>query len=181
VETASHARRDYGEVLKAYYRSYPNRGDGWRFIAWGRAERSRPYGSWGNGAAMRVSPVGFGCATLEEVLAEAERTAAPTHDHPEGIKGAQATAAAVFLARSGSSKAVIRDYTRATFNYPLWATLDEIRPHYRFDPSCGGTVPVAIQAFLESTDFEDAVRKAISVGGDSDTIACIAGGVAHAE
>jgi ADP-ribosylglycohydrolase len=171
---------EYGPLLKEYFRAFPGRGYGSRFIAWGRSGQSRPYGSWGNGSAMRVSPVGFAFDQLETVLAEAERSAAPTHDHPEGIKGAQATAVAVFLARTGESKPAIRDYVRQTFGYPLRQPLAEIRPTYRFDPSCQGTVTVAIQAFLESEDFEDAIRLAISVGGDSDTIACITGGVAHA-
>jgi len=129
---------------------------------------------------MRVSPVGYAYNTLEEVLARAEESAAVTHNHPEGIKGAQATAAAIFLARTGKTKEEIRHYTEATFGYDLSRSLDEIRPEYTFDVSCQGTVPQAIRAFLESTDYENAVRLAISLGGDSDTLACITGGIAQA-
>ena len=138
------------------------------------------YNSWGNGSAMRVSPVGFAFATAERVLAEAERTAAVSHNHPEGIKGAQAAALAVFLARSGASKEDIRADIAARFGYDMRRTVDDIRPGYAFDVSCQGTVPEALIAFLDSTSYEDAVRKAISLGGDSDTLACIAGGVAQA-
>lgn len=171
---------DYASSLKDWYRRYPNAGYGWRFIRWGRSADSRPYQSWGNGSAMRVSPVGFGIDTLERVLAEAKRSAEATHDHPDAVQGAQATAAVIFLARTGKGREEIREYVRSTFGYPLDQTVDEIRPGYRFDPSCRGTVPPAITAFLESSDFEDAVRKAVSLGGDSDTLACITGGMAHA-
>jgi ADP-ribosylglycohydrolase len=129
---------------------------------------------------MRVSSVGWACIDLESVLQEAQRSAEVTHSHPEGIKGAQATASAVYLARTGSAKHHIRDYIEATFHYDLRASLDEIRPSYRFDVSCQGSVPQAIIAFLESENYEDAVRKAISLGGDSDTQACIAGAIAEA-
>lgn len=171
---------DYETNLKHYAHLYPNAGYGMHFMVWARRDRKGPYNSWGNGAAMRVSPVGFAFETLDEVLAEAERTAAVTHNHPEGIKGAQSTAAAVFLARTGHDREAIRKYITETFGYNLDTPLDVIRPQYRFDISCQGTVPVAFRAFLESTDYEDAVRKAISVGGDSDTIACITGGIAQA-
>ena len=129
---------------------------------------------------MRISPVGFAYDTLEEVLERAEYFTAITHNHPEGIKGAQATAAAVFLARKGSSKEEIKAAIESRFGYDLSRSLDEIRPTYAFDVSCQGTVPQAITAFLESRDFEDAIRKAVSLGGDSDTLACITGGIAHA-
>jgi ADP-ribosylglycohydrolase len=129
---------------------------------------------------MRISPVGFAYATLEEVLAQAEYFTAITHNHPEGIKGAQATAAAVFLARKGSSKEEIKAHIESKFGSDLSRSLDEIRPTYACDVSCQGTVPQAITAFLESRDFEDAIRKAVSLGGDSDTLACITGGIAHA-
>jgi ADP-ribosylglycohydrolase len=129
---------------------------------------------------MRVSPVGFAFNTLEEVLEEAGKSASPSHNHPEGIKGAQSVASAIYLARTGSSKDDIKNYIQNTFGYDLKRTLDDIRPHYRFDATCPGSVPEAIIAFLESNDYEDAVRKAISLGGDSDTIACIAGGIAEA-
>jgi ADP-ribosylglycohydrolase len=170
----------YAEKLKEYYRRYPNRGYGWRFIRWGRSESLQPYGSWGNGSAMRVSPVGWAFDTVEEVLAEAARSAAVTHDHPDAVAGAQATALAVFMARTGASKTDIRDEVRSRFGYALRHSLDEIRPHYRFEASCLGTVPPAIQAFLEADDYEDAVRKAVSLGGDSDTLTCITGGIAQA-
>jgi ADP-ribosylglycohydrolase len=171
---------DPAQELKEYCRTYPNAGYGGTFIRWAHSDDPEPYGSWGNGAAMRVSPVGWAYGTLDEVLEQAERVTAVTHNHPEGIKGAQATAAAVFLARTGASKDEIRDTVRRLFGYGLTRTLDEIRPEYQFDVSSQGTVPVALVAFLESTDFEDAVRKAVSVGGDSDTLGCITGGIAGA-
>jgi len=129
---------------------------------------------------MRVSPVGFAFGTLEEVLEEAKKSAEVTHNHPEGIKGAQATASAIFLAGHGKSRKEIKDYVEEQFAYDLSRSLDDIRPGYSFDVSCQGSVPEAITAFLESDSFEDAVRKAVSIGGDSDTIACIAGGIAQA-
>jgi ADP-ribosylglycohydrolase len=171
---------DYVVTLKDFYRSYPFAGYGGTFARWAESTNCRPYNSWGNGSAMRVSPVGYAYNTLEEVLARAEESAAVTHNHPEGIKGAQATAAAIFLARTGKTKEEIRHYTEATFGYDLSRSLDEIRPEYTFDVSCQGTVPQAIRAFLESTDYENAVRLAISLGGDSDTLACITGGIAQA-
>ena len=139
-----------------------------------------PYNSWGNGSAMRVSPVGWAYDTLAEVLEQAERSAAVTHNHPEGIKGAQAIASAVFLARTGRAKDAIKAYIEATFGYALNDTIANLRGWYKFDVSCQGSVPQAIIAFLESDNYEDCVRKAISIGGDSDTIACMAGGIAHA-
>jgi ADP-ribosylglycohydrolase len=170
----------YAEKFKEYYRYYPGAGYGMFFHVWARSTVSQPYNSWGNGSAMRVSPVGWAFESLEEVLTEAKRSAEVTHNHPEGIKGAQAVAAAVFLARNGGSKEAIRGYVEETFGYGLGRPLDDIRVSYRFDVSCQGSVPEAITAFLESTDFEDAVRKAISLGGDSDTLACMAGGIAEA-
>jgi len=136
--------------------------------------------SWGNGSAMRVSPVGFAFNTEDEVLDEAEKTASISHNHPEGVKGAQATALAVFLARMGHTKEEIRDQIRQRFGYNMHRMVDDIRPAYYFDVSCQGTVPEAIIAFLDSTSYEDAVRNAISLGGDSDTLACITGGIAEA-
>jgi ADP-ribosylglycohydrolase len=171
---------DYAETLKAFGRRYPDAGYGSSFYNWLMAAQSQPYNSWGNGAAMRVSPVGFAFATAERVLAEAERTAAVSHNHPEGIKGAQAAALAVFLARSGVSKEAIRADIAARFCYDLRRTVEQIRPSYAFDVSCQGSVPEALIAFLDSTSYEDAVRQAVSLGGDSDTLACIAGGVAQA-
>lgn len=172
--------KDYATTLKQYGRRYPDAGYGGRFIRWLSLENPKPYCSYGNGSAMRVSPVGFAFEPLEKVLAEAERSAAVTHNHPEGIKGAQAVATAVFLARHGCNKEEIKADLTARFAYNLAQTLDQIRPHYRFDVSCQGSVPQAIIAFLESENYEDAIRKAISIGGDSDTIASIAGAIAQA-
>ncbi len=171
---------DYAAVMKSYYQKYPDAGYGGMFHRWAQSEESQPYNSWGNGAAMRISPVGFAFDTLEEVLAKAQQYTEVTHNHPEGIKGAQAVAASIFLARTGKSKAEIREYVTTTFGYDLSMSLDEIRPTYLFNESCQQTVPQAIIAFLESNDFEDAIRNAISLGGDSDTLACIAGGLAEA-
>lgn len=171
----------YVPKFKAYYRRYPRAGYGGMFHAWAGSERSEPYGSFGNGSAMRVSPVGFAFDTLEETLAEAGRSAAVTHDHPEGIKGAQAVAAAIFWARTGRTKEQIREGIEAMFAYPLLGEpIEEIRAKNVWDVTCQGSVPQAIAAFLHSDDFEDAVRKAVSLGGDSDTIACITGGIAEA-
>lgn len=170
----------YVDLLKAYYRAYPRAGYGGTFHQWAQSEDTRPYNSWGNGSAMRVSPVGFAFDTIEDVRDRAKGSAEVTHDHPEGIKRAQAVASAIFLARTGRGKDQIKNYVETTFGYRLDRTLDEIRPTYDFNVSCQGSVPQAITAFLESDDFEDAIRKAISIGGDSDTIACIAGGIAQA-
>ncbi len=172
--------KDYVQLMKQYYRQYPNAGYGGSFHKWARSNNSAPYNSWGNGAAMRISPVGFAFNTLDDVLKQAVKFTEVTHNHPEGIKGAQATASSIFLARQGKSKQEIKAYVEQTFSYNLSRTLDEIRPVYRFNESCQETVPEAITAFLESTDFEDAMRKAISLGGDSDTLACITGGIAQA-
>ena len=139
-----------------------------------------PYNSWGNGAAMRAAAVGWKFRTLEETEKVAEISASITHDHPEGIKGAQATAAAIFLARTGSSKQEIKEYIETRFGYGLSVHSDEIRKTYGWEDSCQGTVPPAIRAFLDSADFESAVRIAVSLGGDSDTLACITGGIAEA-
>jgi ADP-ribosylglycohydrolase len=171
---------DYAEKMKAYFHRYPNAGYGGRFADWVLSHPSFPYNSWGNGAAMRISPVGYAYDSLEETLSKAEFFTEVTHNHPEGIKGGCATAAAIYLARTGKSKTEIKEYIGSTFGYDLERTLDEIRPNYHFDVSCQGTVPQAITAFLESDDFEDAIRKAISLGGDSDTLACITGGIAQA-
>jgi ADP-ribosylglycohydrolase len=150
------------------------------FSRWLRSDSLRGYGSYGNGSAMRVSPIGFAFDDLETVQREAKLSAVVTHNHREGIKGAQAIAGAVFLARTGADKASIKDYITSTFKYDLGKRLDDIRPTYTFDASCQGSVPQAITAFLESDDFEDAIRKAISLGGDSDTIACMTGSIAQA-
>ena len=158
---------------------YPHAGYGGRFRGWIYANDPQPYKSWGNGSAMRVSACGWVADTLENVLELAEISAAVTHNHPEGIKGAQATATAIFLARKGKSIPEIHDYIVNNF-YPLDFTLDDIRDGYSFDVSCQGSVPQAIEAFLESTSFEDAIRNAVSIGGDSDTIAAITGSIAEA-
>lgn len=170
----------YANNLKEFARLYPNGGYGGSFMAWAFSAESKPYNSWGNGAAMRISPAGWAYQDLETVLRKAEEFTAITHNHPEGIKGGQATAAAVFLARSGESKAAIRKYIEPEFGYDLGRTVDEIRPGYTFDVSSQGTVPEALIAFLESEDFEDAIRNAVSLGGDTDTLACITGAVAEA-
>jgi ADP-ribosylglycohydrolase len=171
---------DFIDRLREYFLTYPHAGYGGNFVRWAMSRSRKGYNSWGNGSAMRVSPVGYAYDSLEEVLLRARASAEVTHNHPEGIKGAKATAAAVFLARQKASKEDIRRYIQDTFHYDLDRTLDEIRPDYRFDVSCQGSVPESILAFLESNDYEDAVRKAISLGGDSDTMACIAGGIAEA-
>jgi ADP-ribosylglycohydrolase len=171
---------DYASSLKMLGRKYPFAGYGISFFQWLYAKDSKPYNSWGNGSAMRVSPVGFAFDSIDEVLNEARKSAEVTHNHPEGIKGAQATALAIFLARTGHSKSDIREQLSHRFGYNLERTLDDIRPGYRFDISCQGSVPEAIIAFLESESYENAVRKGISLGGDSDTIGCITGGVAQA-
>jgi ADP-ribosylglycohydrolase len=171
---------DYIDAMKKYGRLYPRVGYGGQFSRWMRSDDREPYNSWGNGSAMRVSPCGWYFNSLEETLHAAEVSAAVTHNHPEGIKGAQVTAAAIFLARTGSTKAEIKTYIESNYGYDLSRTLDEIRPTYKFDVSCQGSVPEAIIAFLESTDFEDAIRNAISIGGDSDTIGAITGSIAEA-
>jgi ADP-ribosylglycohydrolase len=170
----------YAETLLDYYGAYPDAGYGFRFHTWASTGGLKPYNSYGNGSAMRVAPVGWAFGALDQVLAEASRSAEVTHNHPEGIKGAQAIAAAIFLARQRNPKNAIRVQLEEMFGYGLRARLDAIRPGYRFDESCQLTVPAALIAFFESDDYEDAVRNAISLGGDADTLACIAGGVAEA-
>ena len=171
---------DYTTAYQTYGRRYPHRGYGGFFRSWIRSYDPQPYNSFGNGSAMRVSPVGWAYDTLEDVLLQAKKSAEVTHNHPEGIKGAQATAVAVFLARNGSSKAEIRHYIQDAFGYDLERHIDDIRPCYHFNETCQETVPEAIIAFLESEDYESAIRLAISIGGDSDTVACITGGIAEA-
>lgn len=170
----------YGDTARKFGERHPHAGYGGMFAQWLRSEDAGPYNSWGNGSAMRVSPVGFAFSTEEEVLAQARATAEFTHNHPEGIKGAQATALAIFLARTGSGKETIRSRVAALSGYDLDRTVDEIRPAYSFEMSCQRTVPEAIIAFLESESYEDAIRNAVSLGGDSDTLACITGGIAEA-
>lgn len=171
---------DYGVFLKSYSLRYPHVGYGGMFKRWMYSDSTVPYNSYGNGAAMRVSPVGFFYNDLLTALTMAEWSANVTHNHPEGIKGAQATAATILMARQGCSKQEIAHYISGTFRYNLNQTPDEIRPTYRFNETCQGTVPQAICAFLAADSFEDTLRTAISLGGDSDTLACIAGGIAEA-
>lgn len=170
----------YVDKFHEYTKAYPGRCYGARFWQWVERGGREPYNSWGNGSAMRVSPVGFAFDDLAKVLEEAKLSAEVTHNHPEGIRGAQATAAAIFLARQGESKKRIRKAIEKRFGYNLSRSVSDIRPDYEFNESCQGTVPEAIVAFLDSTDYEDAVRLAISLGGDADTLACITGGIAEA-
>lgn len=170
----------YIDLYHNYFHAYPQAGYGGSFIRWAGDRRRDPYNSWGNGSAMRVCPVGLACESLSDVLAQAKESAEVTHNHPEGIRGAQATATAVFLARSGWTKADIKNHIEREFGYNLSERLDDIREWYGFDVSCQGSVPQSIIAFLEADGFEDAVRNAISLGGDADTMACIAGGIAEA-
>ncbi|MDR0355714.1 MAG: ADP-ribosylglycohydrolase family protein [Deltaproteobacteria bacterium] len=167
------------KAMQEVGRPYPNCGYGGMFRAWMCSDDPAPYGSFGNGAAMRVSACGFAAKTLDEAVELSRKVTEVTHNHPEGIKGAEATAVCVFLAREGKSVPEIRDYVNRLY-YPMNFTLDDIRDAYKFDETCQGSVPQAITAFLESKSFEDAIRNAISIGGDSDTLAAIAGGIAEA-
>jgi type I restriction enzyme M protein len=160
-------------------RHYPNCGYGGMFGRWIFSDNPQPYKSFGNGAAMRVSPVGFAAKTFEEVIDLSRKVTEVTHNHPEGIKGAEAVAICVFFARNGKGKDEIRDYVVRNY-YPLDFTLNGIRDTYRFNETCQDTVPQALQAFFESFGFEDAIRNAVSIGGDSDTLAAITGGIAEA-
>ena len=166
--------------MRKWGKKYPDAGYGRKFLCWLREKEPKPYGSCGNGSAMRVSAAGWLFDTLEETREKARLTAEVTHDHPEGIKGAEATSGAIFLARTGRSKEEIRDYIVQEFGYDLSRTCDQIRPSYYNNESCQKTVPEAITAFLEGTDFEDVIRTAVSLGGDCDTLTCIAGSIAEA-
>ena len=172
--------KSYLECIHQYAQTYPNCGYGGFFRQWMRSDDPQPYNSFGNGSAMRVSPVGWAFDNIDHVLREAEASAAVTHNHPEGIKGSQAVALAIFRARTGARKDEIRQEITARFGYDLYPALKDIRPSYQFDETCQGTVPPAIIAFLESDDFEDAIRKSISLGGDADTLAAITGSIAEA-
>lgn len=172
--------KDYAETIRSYYFRYPSAGYGGRFKRWATCKHPAPYNSYGNGAAMRISPVGWLFNTVEEVLEQAEKYTSVTHNHPEGVKGAQAVAAAIYLCRSGASKDELKDWLTEQFGYDLTRSCDQIRPGYSFDVSCQGTVPEALAAFFDSSDFETAIRLAISLGGDSDTLACITGSIAEA-
>lgn len=164
--------------MQEFGRAFPDAGYGGSFARWLRTENPQPYNSWGNGSAMRASCCGWAAKTLEEAGWLGRVSASVTHNHPEGIKGAEVTAECIFLLRQGRGKEGVRAW--AASRYDMGFTLDEIRPGYRFDVSCQGSVPQAIQAFLEGDSFEDVIRLAISLGGDSDTIAVIAGGLAEA-
>ena len=166
--------------MKKWGQKYPNAGYGARFYHWVLSDDPKPYGSYGNGSAMRVSAAGWLYDTLERTLEVAEWTAKVTHNHSEGIKGAKATAGIMFMARTGATKAEIRKFVEDEIGYDLSRTCDEIRPGYHHDESCQKTVPEAITAFLESESFEDAIRTAVSLGGDTDTLACICGAMAEA-
>lgn len=169
----------FAAALRQVGRAYPDVGYGRRFTQWLASDAPAPYHSFGNGSAMRVSPCGFAARSLEEAMDLAACSAAVTHDHPEGIRGAKAVAACIYLARTGRSKADIRAHVERHF-YPLRESLEELRPGYSFQIGCRESVPQAIECFLEAADVEDAIRNAVSLGGDSDTQACIAGGIAEA-
>lgn len=177
-----HTKNGLVERMQQWGRRYPHPmgAYGNMFSQWLRSDNPMPYNSWGNGSAMRVSAVGFAFDTLEETMNVAKKCAEVTHNHPEGIKGAQATAAAIFMARTGSTKKEIRRFITDTFGYNLDRSCDDIRPTYGFDGSCQGTVPESIIAFLDSKDYEDALRLCISLGGDADTMGAITGAIAGA-
>lgn len=181
AESEENFKRTLTGSMHYYGARYPHAGYGGRFGCWLESRSRQPYNSFGNGAAMRVSPAAWAADSLKESERLAALTAGVTHDHPEGIKGAQATAAAIWMAGSGSTKQQIREYIEERY-YPrsLKRTLAEIRPGYAFDETCQGTVPEAIIAFLESENFADAIRCAVSLGGDSDTLAAITGSIAEA-
>lgn len=167
------------KYMQQFGRRYPDAGYGERFYDWIFTKDPQPYNSFGNGAAMRVSPCGFAAGTLQEAKALTKAVTKVTHNHPKGMKAAEAVAVAIFLARNGKKLAEIREHIEQHY-YKIDFTLDKIRPSYRFDVTCQGSVPQAFEALFESTGFEDAIRNAISIGGDSDTIAAITGGMAEA-
>ena len=173
-------QKSFAETLRKWCRKYSFAGYGPSFRIWIKLETGEPYNSWGNGSAMRVSASGALANSLEESLRIAKESAEVTHNHPEGIKGAQATASAIYMAKTGSSKDEIKDYIQTKFGYDLERNYKEIQPSYQFDVSCQGSVPESIICFLESKDFEDAVRHAIAMGGDADTMAAITGSIAAA-
>lgn len=172
-------RRFLVRSMQTYGQKYPYAGYGGMFRRWLKDSNPQPYGSYGNGSAMRVSSAAWLFDDLETVRHMAQLSAEVTHNHPEGIKGAEAIASAIFLARTGSTKAEIKSYIEANFHYDLSRTCDEIRPTYRHVESCQETVPEAITAFLEGNNFEDVIRTAVSLGGDCDTLTCIAGSIAE--
>lgn len=168
------------ERMQYWGNKYLNAGYGSRFEAWLKESDPQPYHSWGNGSAMRVSAAGWLYPTIQKTTDHARYTAEVTHDHPEGIKGAESLAAAVFMLRNGKSKTEVKNYIRGVYGYDFLFTLDDIRPHYGFDVSCRGSVPQAFVSFFESNDFESCIRNAVSLGGDSDTLAAMAGSLAEA-
>jgi ADP-ribosylglycohydrolase len=170
----------YEETIRSFAQAHPNAGYGGRFARWICNNEAGPYNSFGNGSAMRVSPVGWAFGTLEETLAEAQRSAEVTHNHPEGIKGAQSVAAAIFLARQGATQTEIRNALEGQFGYDLHRRYEDFQPSCSFDETCQGSVPEALVCALTSTSFEDAVRRAVALGADADTQAAIAGSVAEA-
>ncbi len=178
----THSHEELGKYMRYWVGKYPNPmgSYGTCFMTWFQTDSPKPYNSWGNGSAMRVSPVGFFFDTLEETLRVAKISAEVTHNHPEGIKGAQATAASIFLARSGKTKDEIRDYIEQEFGYDLHQPYDEIKKTYHFEASCQETVPQSIIAFLESKNYQDALRLTIALGGDADTMGAITGAIAAA-
>lgn len=171
---------DYATAYRKWYFKYPNVGYGGNFRQWCETKSMGAYDSWGNGSAMRVSPIGWAFDTLDETLKEAEKSAIVTHNHPEGIKGARVVAAAIFMARNGYSKEEIKTYIELNFHYDLNEKIDILRPRYKFDVSCQGSVPEAIECFLQSSDFEETIRNTVSIGGDCDTTSAISGSIAQA-
>ena len=167
------------QSMQKWGKKYPRAGYGQRFFFWLGKKNPQPYGSWGNGSAMRVSPVGWAANSLDEAIAMSDAVTRVTHNHPEGMAGAAVTAACVYMARTGASMKEMREYVTKTYS-DLSFTLDSIREKYEFDVSCRGSVPQSLEAFFESTSFEDAIRNAISIGGDSDTIGAITGSIAGA-
>ena len=178
-ENGTDLAREATSCMQEFGRKYPDAGYGGMFSSWISAKNHQPYNSFGNGAAMRISPCGFAASTLDEAIWMARAVTGVTHNHPEGMKAAEAVSAAIFLARNGKSLLEILDYIESRY-YKIDFTLDSIRASYSFDVTCQGSVPQAFAAFFESTGFEDAIRNAISIGGDSDTIAAITGGMAEA-
>lgn len=179
-KTDGEIRNALVKSMKLWGRKYPDAGYGYRFCKWLSGDKNDPYGSYGNGSAMRVSAAGWLYDSLQETRHYAGITAAVTHNHPEGIKGAEAVASAIYMSRKGMTKAAIKDYITQEFGYDLSRTCDEIRPGYHHVESCMETVPEAITAFIEGEDFEDVIRTAVSLGGDCDTLTCIAGSIAEA-
>lgn len=172
-------KTDYASTIRKWAKKYPKAGYGQSFFKWMMNDNAGPYNSWGNGSAMRVSACGY-LQTLDEVLQQAKESAECTHNHPEGVKGAQAVAMCIFLARNGKTKEEIKDYVSDSFGYDLNRSVESIRPDYSFDCSCQGSVPEAIIAFLDGSDYESTIRLAVSLGGDTDTQAAIAGSIAQA-